>query len=211
MKLQVAIDLTDTKGLLAMAESVKDSVDIIEVGTPIIMLEGMHPVKKAKKAFPHHLILSDTKIVDGGELEARYACEAGADIITVLAVADNRTIQAAIEETHRYGRKILVDLINVEDVVKRSQEIDQMHADYICVHTASDVQATGKNPIDELCRISSVVKQAKLAVAGGINENTIFEVMQVGVEIIIIGSSITTASDPKLVAQTYKNYIKGDI
>lgn len=209
MKLQVAIDLCDTEGLLAMAKSVQDAVDIIEVGTPIIMLEGMKPVRKVREAFPDHLILSDTKIVDGGGLEARYACEAGADIITVLAVADDRTIQAAIEEAHRYGRKILVDLINVEDVVKRSEEIDQMHADYICVHTASDVQATGKNPIEELRRIASVVKEARLAAAGGINGDTVHDIMDAGADIIIIGSSITNAQDPKQMAQTYKNCMEG--
>lgn len=208
MKLQVAIDLADTKEMLRLAEKICHIADIIEIGTPMIMKEGMVPVYEARKHFPNTLILSDTKIVDGGSLEAAYACEAGADIVTVLAAADDATIQGVIDKTHAYGRKTLVDLINIRDVVSRAQEIDRMGADYICVHTASDVQATGRNPLEELRKIKAVVKNAHLAAAGGINEETIADIMQAGADIVIIGSAITQKEDPVKEAERYKRYIK---
>jgi len=210
MKLQIAIDLCDTEKLLELVSKVKDVVDIVEVGTPIIILEGQLGIIKLREKYPNMVILDDMKIVDGGKLEAGYACAAGADIVTVLACADDITIKDVSEETHKHHRKTMVDLINVTDVVSRAKEIDEMGADYICVHTASDVQKTGKNPLDELKKIKLVVTNAKLACAGGINLQTIASIVELEPEIVIIGSGITMAEDPRAMAVLYQSYIKGD-
>lgn len=53
------------------------------------------------------MILADTKIVDGGKLECEDACKAGADIVTVLAVADNATVRGVVDTAHRYGRRAM--------------------------------------------------------------------------------------------------------
>lgn len=209
MKLQIAIDLCNTEELLELVSKVKDIVDIVEVGTPIIMLEGQLGIIKLREKYPNMVILDDMKIVDGGKLEAGYACAAGADIITVLACADDLTINDVIEETHKHHRKTMVDLINVDDVVSRAKEIDEMGADYICVHTASDVQKTGKNPLADLKKIKSIVRNAKLACAGGIDLKTIASIVELEPEIVIIGSGITMAEDPKAMAMLYQTYING--
>jgi 3-hexulose-6-phosphate synthase len=100
-----------------------------------------------------------------------------------------------------------VDLINVKDVVKRSRQLDEMGADYLCVHTASDVQATGRNPIEELYAIKSIVKKSKLACAGGINMKTINEIAAAKPEIIIIGTGITKAENPYQTAKAFHDII----
>ena len=210
MRLQVAIDFGDTNACIAMGKKVEDVVDIIEVGTPIIMLDGVHAVEKVKKVFPNKCVLADTKIADGAKLEAGYACEAGADIVTVLATSDDLTVKGVIDESHKYGRETLVDLINVSDVIERSKEIDAMGADYICVHTAADVQSTGKNPIEELKKIKAVVKNAKVACAGGINEKTIHQIKEANPDVVIVGSGITNATDSHEAAKHYYEVIKGE-
>ena len=85
MKLQIAVDIADTERVLEIAEQVHDIVDIYEVGTPVIMKEGMRPVRALKERYPDLCVLADTKIMDGGALECEDVCEAGADIVTVLA------------------------------------------------------------------------------------------------------------------------------
>jgi 3-hexulose-6-phosphate synthase len=207
MRLQVAIDLVDARGCVDLVDKVHDVVDIAEVGTPIIMLEGVHAVEKLRAAYPHLCVLADTKIADGAKIEAGYACRAGADIVTVLATSDDLTVKGVIDEAHAEGREALVDLINVPDVIARSRQLDEMGADYICVHTASDVQATGKNPIEELKKIKSSVKKAKIACAGGINMSTIREIKAVGPDIVIIGGGITRADDPYAAAKAYYDII----
>lgn len=208
MKLQIAIDLNGTKELLLLVEKVKDVVDIVEVGTPIIMLEGMKPITELRKKFPEKTILADTKIVDGAALETKYAIDAGADIITVLAVAEDQTIIDCIETAHEYGKKVLVDLISVRDVEKRAREVDKMGADYISVHTAADVQSSTKNPLNDLIKIKKVVKNAAVSCAGGINEETIDQIIDLDPDVVIIGSSITSKNNQKKAASNFYKLIK---
>jgi len=42
------------------------------------------------------VLLADTKIVDGGEIEAADAFAAGANIVTVLGVAEDETIRGVV-------------------------------------------------------------------------------------------------------------------
>jgi 3-hexulose-6-phosphate synthase len=207
MRLQLAMDLVDTEGCLKLAGELQDVIDIAEIGTPVIILEGVKAVAAMRKKFPKMCLLADTKIADGASIEAGYAVDSGADIITVLAVSDDLTIKGTIDVAHQAGKQVLVDLINVKDVVKRSRQLDEMGADYLCVHTASDVQATGRNPIEELYAIKSIVKKSKLACAGGINMKTINEIAAAKPEIIIIGTGITKAENPYQTAKAFHDII----
>lgn len=209
MKLQIAIDLLDAKGTLELSEKVKDVVDIVEVGTPVIMLEGLHAVRALRNASPSLKILADTKIVDGAQLETEYAVDAGADIITVLGISQDITIQECIETAHKFNREVLVDLIHVDNVAERAMQIDKMHADYISVHTASDIQSHLNNPLDDLKKISKIVKHTKIACAGGINLETLQPIMELNPELIIVGSNITQSEDPYKAALKYHQKIKG--
>jgi 3-hexulose-6-phosphate synthase len=195
MKLQIAIDLVDAKTALKMVGDIQDVIDIVEVGTPMIMREGMLPVRMIKEKFPNVIVLADAKIVDGGDIESGDAFEAGADIVTVLAVAEDATIQAVVNTARKFEKKVMADMICIEDVKKRAVELDQMGVDYVCLHTALDVQNTGKTPFDELSQVLSVVKNAKTAVAGGINMKTISITKEIGPEIVVAGGALTKALD----------------
>jgi 3-hexulose-6-phosphate synthase len=209
MRLQIAVDMNGKNELLQLAEKVHNSVDIIEVGTPMIILDGQNPVRALRKKYPDACILSDTKIMDGGDLEARYACMAGANIVTVLAVSDDRTIRGVISEAHKYSSQVMVDMINVPDISKRARQLDAMGADYICVHTAYDVQSTGKTPLAELEKVMAIAKNSKVAVAGGVNMKTIREIVRMDPEIIIIGGALASVADPRAAAKEYQKIIKG--
>ena len=51
MKLQMALDLDDMQKALQMASSTRDFVDIIEIGTPLIVRFGVDAVKMMKDSF----------------------------------------------------------------------------------------------------------------------------------------------------------------
>ena len=195
MKLQIAIDLVSGQQALTMVEKIHDVIDIVEVGTPMIMREGRAPVKLIKEKYPTVTVLADTKIVDGGDIECADACEAGADIVTVLALADNETIKLVIETAHKYGKKVMADLICVTDIPKRAKELKLMGMDYISVHTAVDVQRLGKTPLDDLKELVSAVPSNIAAVAGGVNLKTIESYKAEKPGIIIAGGALTKAED----------------
>ena len=195
MKLQIAIDMVDAEIALKMVDQIHDIVDIIEIGTPMIVREGMFPVRLIKEKYPNIIVLADAKIVDGGDIESGDAFEAGADIVTVLAVAEDATILAVVNTARKYGKKVMADMICVNDVGKRAVELDNMGVDYVCIHTALDVQNTGKTPFDELAKVMMVLKNAKVAVAGGINMGTIPLTKKYGPEIVVAGGALTKAAN----------------
>ena len=208
MKLQIALDTLSLEECIILLEQTKGNVDIAEVGTPFIIEEGMRPVRELKKRFPEIEILADTKIMDAGELEASSAFKAGADIVTVLGVSNDETILGAIKAAKQHGGKIMIDMIAVKNLVERAKEIDAMGVDYICVHTAFDVQKSGKDPLDELKMINKVICNAKSAVAGGVKLSTIDEIVEEGAEIIVVGGAICNAENKRETAKEMKKHLQ---
>lgn len=208
MKLQAALDTLTLDECLELLEETKGSIDIAEVGTPFVIEEGMVPVKEFKKHFPNIEVLADVKIMDAGEYEADKCFEAGADICTVLGVSHDETIEGVVRSAKKYGKKVMVDMIAVPDLKKRAQEIDQMGVDYICVHTAFDVQKLGQDPLDDLKTVNSVIKNAKSAVAGGVKLETVDAIVEEGAEIIVVGGAICNAKDREAYAKEIKSHLK---
>lgn len=208
MKLQIALDTLTIEECITLLDETKNHVDVIEVGTPFIIEEGMRPVREFKKRYPQLEVLADTKIMDAGELEADYAFRAGADIVTVLGASNDETVIGAVKAAKKYGKKIMIDMIAVKNLEERTKELDAMGVDYICVHTAFDVQSTGKNPLDELTVVNKVIKNAKSAVAGGVKLATIDAIVSEGAEIIVVGGAISNAQDRPAMAKAMKSHME---
>ena len=208
MKLQAALDTLTLNECIDLLEETQWSIDIAEVGTPFVIEEGMVPVNEFKKQFPEIEVLADVKIMDAGEYEADKCFEAGADICTVLGVSHDETIEGVVRSAKKHGKKVMVDMIAVSDLKKRTQEVDEMGVDYICVHTAFDVQKFGQDPLDDLKIVNSVIKNAKSAVAGGVKLETVDEIVNEGAEIIVVGGAICNAKDRKAYAKEIKAHLK---
>ncbi|MHC5531502.1 3-hexulose-6-phosphate synthase [Priestia megaterium] len=208
MELQLALDLVNIPEAIELVKEVEEHIDIVEIGTPVVINEGLHAVKAVKEAFPNLKVLADLKIMDAAGYEVMKASEAGADIITILGTAEDMSIKGAVEEAKKQGKKILVDMIAVKDLTGRAKEVDAMGVDYICVHTGYDLQAVGKNSFEDLQTIKSVVKNAKTAIAGGIKLETLPEVVKVNPDLVIVGGGITGQADKKAAAAKMQQMIK---
>ncbi|WP_445491199.1 3-hexulose-6-phosphate synthase [Niallia sp. 03133] len=208
MKLQLALDLVNIPQAIEVVKEVQEHIDIVEIGTPVVINEGLRAVKEVKEAFPALTVLADLKVMDAGGYEVMKASEAGAGIVTVLGATDDATITGAVEEAKKHGTQILVDMINVKDLEQRAKEVDALGVDYICVHTGYDLQAAGENPFEQLQTIKRVVKNAKTAVAGGIKLATLSEVVQSQPDLVIVGGGITGAEDKNAVAGEMKKLVK---
>ena len=208
MKLQLAIDLVDTQGAIELVKELEEYIDVVEIGTPVVINEGLRAVKAMKEAFPNLTVLADLKIMDAAGYEVSQAVASGADIITILGAAEDASIIGAVEEAKKHGKQILVDMIAVKDIATRAKELDEFGVDYICVHTGYDLQAVGQNSFEDLTTIKSVVKNAKTAVAGGIKLETLPEVIKAQPDLVIVGGGITGQEDIKAVAAQMQKMIK---
>ena len=193
--LQVALDILELKRALQIAqESLEGGADWIEVGTPLIKSEGMQAIRSMRDHFPDSVIVADMKVADTGTLEVEMAAKAGADIICILADADDSVIAEAMRAARLYGIRIMADLINVKDPAGRALELEAMGVDIICAHTGIDQQMTGKNSLELLKSLLGQVN-IPLAIAGGIDAGGAGVAVHCGADIVIVGGWITRSAD----------------
>lgn len=206
--LQVALDFVNIEDALRVAEkSVKAGADILEAGTPLIKSEGSKAIAVLRRNFPEKLINADMKTMDAGCLETEIAIKAGADIVSVLGVSSNTTIKEAIKAAKDHNKKIMVDLIGVQDKVKRVKEIEMFGADYVLIHSGLDEQLAGETPFKDLKNICNATK-IPVAVAGGINSKNISLLKEFKINIVIVGGFITKSTNPEEATKLILSNIK---
>lgn len=194
-KLQVALDLFDTKAALDVLAKVGEFVDIIELGTPLMVSEGCRAIGEVKSRYPDKIVFADIKIMDGGAIMSELVFKAGADMTSVLAAAEDATIKGVIGCAKKYERKTLVDMCAVNDLAGRARHLATFGPDYISVHVGTDVQGAGGDPIAQL-RMLEGIPCAKAA-AGGIKLANFEAACQSPTDVIIVGGGLYNQPDPR--------------
>jgi len=207
--LQVALDLMHLKRALEIGqEAVEGGVDWIEAGTPLIKSEGVEVLRVLRKQFPNHVLVADMKTMDVGGFEVEIAAKAGADVVTVMGLSDDGTIEESILSGRKYGTKIMVDMMNVGDKVERAKKVEEMGAAYVCLHVGIDEQMRGeKSPLAIVRSVSSAVS-IPVAVAGGITSETAPDLVKAGASVVIVGGGIIKAEDVGGAARRIKESIE---
>ena len=208
--LQVALDLMQLNRAVVIAkEAVAGGADWIEVGTPLIKSEGADAVRALRREFPGKKIIADTKTMDVGAFEVEIMAKAGANIVTVLGLADDSTIEEAIMAGRKYGAEIMIDMINVPDRVKRSVEVEKLGVSYICLHMGIDTQMRGEEPPIEVLRNIVSAVSIPIAVAGGITAENAGLYAEAGATDVIVGGAIIKTEDIKKAAEDIKAALSG--
>lgn len=194
MTYQIALDTFSIEEAIEKAAILEDLVDVIEIGTPLILREGQRGIWMMRERFPKHDILADFKIMDAGDYEAHIAFEAGATIVTVCGAANLVTVENAIDQAKMEGCKVMIDMIAVENLEEKLAEFDELGADYIQVHTAFDGRGD-KSPLKQLEKAKNIIKKSNCAVAGGIGLHNIKEIAALKPDHIVLGSRLFAAED----------------
>ena len=197
MKLQVAFDLQSSDEILNFMEKNGDLIDIIEIGTPLIIKEGLKSVLKIKKKFPKQTVLADLKIMDAGLLEAQIGFDAGADIVTVLGLASTKTLSSVKQAVVKNEKEVMVDMINHPCPENKWNELKNMEMGLCCLHTANDDSQDGETPLNDLERFYNLHGGENIAVAGGINPDMIRKINSFHPEIVIVGGYIANSRNQR--------------
>ena len=205
--IQVALDSLDYDQTLALARQAAPYVDIIEIGTPCLKVNGLALVKAMKAQHPDKLLFVDLKTMDAGYYEAEPFFKAGADITTVLGTADMGTIKGVVDVAKAYGKQAQVDLINVEDKAAVAAEAAKVGAHIIGIHTGIDQQLAGHTPFADLGALVAQGLPVKVSVAGGIKQSTVQQVVKAGPSIIVVGGAITGSKSPATAAREIRELV----
>jgi len=200
--LQVALDLEELVKAVEIASKITSSYKCeniwLEVGTPLLKSWGkiaVRSIKELTKCFT----VADTKTMDVPLLEAKIVRKAGADAFTVLGVADNETLIEATTARRELGILLIIDLISSREPYRKALEIAKYEPDIILFHVGISVQRARGVTVTELVEEAVRVKEelgVKVAVAGGLRAGVIKPIIERGVDIVVVGSAITSAGDP---------------
>jgi 3-hexulose-6-phosphate synthase len=206
--LQVAIDKAEDIGVIAR---VREVADIIEIGTPLLKRFGIAAIATARELCPGTPIMADTKTVDGGGLEAEMVLGAGALMMTVLSSTSRATHAAVGRVAARFGAFVVVDTITElgkPELLPEGATFPASFA-YVGVHSATDARVAGDRSSAHIDAVSEIRRRGfRVALAGGLGPQTLDAVLQVEPEIVIVGSAITGADDPRGVAKWIKERLR---
>ncbi|MCM4152193.1 D-arabino 3-hexulose 6-phosphate aldehyde lyase [Arenibacter sp. N53] len=199
---QISLDLTNIdEALETAAMALRAGVDWLEAGTPLILAEGLHGVRKLREAFPNIPIVADLKTMDGGYLEAEMMAKAGATHVVVMARAHAETIKVVVQAGKDYGVKVMGDNLGCPDMVEGAKWLEDLGCDYIIHHIGYDerrgIAAQGlkmPSPMDQLREVVQAVKVPVQAV-GGLTLEQAIRCPEYGAPMVVLGAPLTIDAD----------------
>jgi bifunctional enzyme Fae/Hps len=195
--LQISLDNPDLERAKRILSQLPGSDRIIiEVGTPLIKRYGARVINDLRQVAKDTFMVADLKTLDVGKVEADLAYDETADAVVASGLAPAETIDAFVHEAKRLGIYAAVDMMNVDDVLKKLKSFKEF-PDIVILHRGIDQETGREHGLDIIPEIRSTYKDKKflIAVAGGIVPETAKEALKKGADIIIVGRYITQSKD----------------
>jgi 3-hexulose-6-phosphate synthase len=195
---QISLDIIDMDEALETARiAMRAGVDWLEAGTPLILAEGLHGVRKLREVFPGVPIVADLKTMDGGYLEAEMMAKAGATHVVVMARAHEETIRCVVKAGRDYGVKVMGDNMACDDMVGAAKMLEDLGCDYVIHHIGYDerrgIAARGEqmpSPLDKLREVVAAVNIPVQAV-GGLTIEQAIQCPAYGAPLVVLGAPLT--------------------
>jgi len=199
---QISLDLTGIdEALETAALAMRAGVDWLEAGTPLILAEGLHGVRKLRAVFSGVPIVADLKTMDGGYLEAEMMAKAGATHVVVMARAHVETIKCAVRAGRDFGVKVMGDNMVCPDMVAGAKMLEDLGCDYVIHHIGYDerrgIAAAGHrmpSPLDQLHEVVQAVNIPVQAV-GGLTLEQAVQCPAYGAPLVVLGAPLTIDAD----------------
>jgi len=195
---QISLDLTSIPEAIATAHlALRAGVDWLEVGTPLIIAEGMNGVRALRREFPAVPIVADLKTMDGGWLEAEIMAKAGATHVVVMERAHPETIKVVVKAGKDFGLGVMGDNLGAEDMVSAAQRLEDLGCGFVIHHIGYDqrrgIVARGErcpSPLDQLREVVQAVGVPVQAV-GGLTIEQAVRTPEYGAPLVVLGAPLT--------------------
>jgi 3-hexulose-6-phosphate synthase len=176
-------------------------VDWLEVGTPLIIAEGMNGVRALRREFPTVPIVADLKTMDGGWLETEMMAKAGANYVVVMERAHPETIKVVVKAGRDFGVGVMGDNLGAPDMVSAARRLEDMGCGFVIHHIGYDerrgIEAAGgkrPSPLDQLREVVTAVGVPVQAV-GGLSIEQAIRTPEYGAPLVVLGAPLTIDAD----------------
>lgn len=198
---QISLDLTSIDEAVETAETaIRAGVDWLEVGTPLVIAEGMHGVRALRERFPDVPIVVDLKTMDGGWLEAEIMAKAGATHVVVMGQAHVETVELVVRAGRDFGVEVMGDNLAMPDPVDGARRLADAGCGVVVHHIGYDYRTLRKErgevpetPLDRLREVVAAVDVPVQAV-GGLQIDEATRAPEYGAPIVVVGAPLAIDS-----------------
>ncbi|UCB61551.1 MAG: bifunctional 5,6,7,8-tetrahydromethanopterin hydro-lyase/3-hexulose-6-phosphate synthase [Candidatus Bathyarchaeota archaeon] len=203
--LQIALDVPSLNKTREVVQQLPESDRIIlEVGTPLLKKYGVRIIRELREAAKDVFIIADLKTLDVGKVEVDLAFEETADAVVAAGVAAKETLDGFIYEAKKLGIYAVVDMMNIEDPVKKLETLKEL-PNIVILHRGIDMETGRTLGLERISELRDAFPDQRflVAVAGGIIPETANEAIEKGADIIVVGRYITQSKDVKRSAREF--------
>jgi 3-hexulose-6-phosphate synthase len=193
---QIALDYATIDEALAMARiGVEAGVDWLEIGTPLIVSQGLSPIGDMVRAFPKYPVLADYKTMDSGGKNVHRTKAQGGHIMTVCANAPDETVRAAVAASKETDIMVVVDTIGVKQQAARARQCADWGVHMIYLHYGADQRAADGSQ-DSVQWLDEVLDAVSIPVGvGTFGVEDAVRAVSKGAELVAIGHPVISSSN----------------
>ncbi|MFY9639182.1 MAG: orotidine-5'-phosphate decarboxylase [Methanobacterium sp.] len=207
----LALDLQTIGEAMEVAFSVRDYVDTIKIGYPLVLSEGLESISMVKDEFDCKVI-ADFKVADIPETNNKIAdltFKAGADALIVHGFVGDDSLQACVDSAEKYsGDVFLLTEMSHPGASKFLQNAAEEIA-HMGIEMGLKNYVAPSTKLNRLKKIRSIVGKSSFIISPGVG-------VQGGdpgktlefADAIIVGRSIYSSKNPENAVKSIINSIK---
>lgn len=205
----LALDVTSGTKALEIAKELRDTVDAIKVGYPLVLSAGLDIIKKVRKNAP---VIADFKVADipnTSSLICERAFESGANGIIVQGFAGRDSLESCVAVAKKYcGEVYAVVEMSHPGALSFFQPVAEKMAVMAKTCKADGIVAPATRP-ERVKKLKKLAAPLKVLCPGvGAQGGSAGEVIRAGADWVIAGRAIYEARNPRVAAEKMIEEIK---
>ena len=205
--LQIALDNTSyEEAFRTLDNGLGEVVDIIEVGTLLLLNEGLRAVDLLRVIYPHKILVADFKCIAphfGSEVLKRNP-----NFVTVLSCAEKHVVKLIHDEAFGIGKgqKVQIELYGDHWTWDDVTDWKQMGVEHIIFSRPRSRKGSwGVEDAQDISRLCEMGMQ--VTATGGMTFEDLDVIKGLSIFAIICGRSVRNAADPAAEAKRIKEKI----
>jgi orotidine-5'-phosphate decarboxylase len=207
----LALDLQTIEEAMKVAGCVREHIDTIKIGYPLVLAEGLESISIVKEEFDCRVI-ADFKVADIPETNTKISdltFKAGADAIIVHGFVGEDSVKACVDSAQKFNREIFLLTEMSHPGASRFLQIAAEEIASMGVDMGLKNYVAPSTKLNRLKKIRSIVGEDSFIISPGVG-------VQGGdpsqtlefADAIIVGRSIYSSDNPEKAVKSIINGIK---